>query len=213
MLPECWLVLGVPQDPGPLSHTCWLMALETPGSHRILDHKPKEAVGCLMHPLGQSLAKLHAPKHLMPKPFDGIVNWSEFLVQCNVCAHLGQWTDLVKAHTTGGLMAGKALITICAIPEWDRASFTNLVSALTLNFQDRQYVARAKLDSRVHNVNEKFQNLASDIWNLACRAYPDFSLEYREQIRLEAFKRTIDVQLQLWLTDFKATPLNDAVKS
>ena len=202
MLPECWLVLAVTQDPGPLSRTCWLMALETPGSHQILDHKPKEAVGCLMQPLGQSLAKLHGPKHLMPTPFDGIVNWSEFLVQFNVCAHLGQWTDFVKAHMIGGLMAGKALINYCAIPEWDRASFTNLVSALTLKFQNHQNVARAKLDSRVHNVNEKVQNLASDIWNLACRAYPDLSLEYREQIGQEAFKQTIDVQLWLRLIDF-----------
>ena len=162
-------------------------------------------------PPSQSWAKPHVPKHLMPKPFDGTGNWSEFLVQFNVCAQLGQWTDFVKAQTIGGLMAGKALTTYCAIPERDRASFTNLVSALTLKFQDRQNVARAKLESRVRNVNEKVQDLASDIWNLTCRAYPDFPLEYREQIGLEAFKRAVDVQLRLRLTDFKATSLDEAV--
>ena len=162
-------------------------------------------------PQNQHLPRPYVPKHLMPKPFDGTGNWSEFLVQFNVCSQLGQWTDFVKAQTLGGLMAGKALTTYCAIPERDRVAFGNLVSALTLKFQDRQNVARAKLESRVRNANEKVQDLASDIWNLTSRAYPDFPLEYREQIGLEAFKRAVDVQLRLRLADFKATSLDEAV--
>ena len=153
----------------------------------------------------------YVPKQLLPKHFDGSGNWSEFLVQFNVCAQLGQWDDFVKAQAMAGLMTGKALTTYCSLPDRDRNSFTRLVSALTLKFQERQNVARAKLESRTRQSNEKVQDLASDIWNLTCKSYPDFPMEYREQIGLEALKRALDVQLRLRLTDFKAATMDEAV--
>ena len=65
-------------------------------------------------------------------------------------------------------------------------------------------MARAKLESRTRQPNEKVQDLTSDILNLTCKSYPDFSLEYQELIGLEALKRALGVQLRLRLTDFKA---------
>ena len=134
---------------------------------------------------------------MCPSSCSQSICWVWKLVQFNVCAQLGQWDDFVKMQAMAGLMTGKAITTYCSLSDRDCNSFTHLVSAFTLKFQERHNVARAKRESRTRQLNEKVQDLASDIWNLTCKLYPDFPMDYREQICVEALKRALDVQLRL----------------
>lgn len=151
------------------------------------------------------------PKLVYPQKFTGTTSWSEFFLQFQTTAEMGRWSDKTKVNMLGLLLDGDARTHWSALPMHTRMNYQELVSSLQERFQDRANVAQAKLEARVRSPGEDIQTLATDLYRLASRAYPDFPPEYTERIALDALKRAVDVNTRVRLNDQKVRSVPEAV--
>ena len=106
--------------------------------------------------------------------FDGKIPFKLYLTQFNMVSDLNHWSEAERAmHLTINL-AGPAVSVLNNVPAHLKHSFSHIVNALMLRFDDTHCseLARAKLACRSKQRHESYVAYGSDIESLTRTAFP-----------------------------------------
>ena len=128
-------------------------------------------------------------KGIKPDTFDGTGNWSDYLIQFNLIADFCRWNDYEKALHLAINLRGTAQSVLADLRHDQRTKFHSLSSALAARFEPVQQseLHRVTLKTRLRHGNETLPELAQDINRLVRLAYPEATVDVREQLAKDYF--------------------------
>ena len=150
---------------------------------------------------------LHLPK------FSGKTDYLAFEATFLNVAKQCQWDSGTCAEMMGCALEGSAQKFYARLPEPDRYDFPWLLSTLKRRYNRRfPEISREKLVNRGREPNESIVDLKDDIWRLVQEAYPDMDYCNQEMFAVDCFKRAVDKDIRLRLTDKQVAGLQQAVE-
>ena len=124
-------------------------------------------------------------EHIHLQPYDGKVDFTDYLAQFKAAARLGGWTEEVKRHKLLSRLSGTALSVGANLTE---PTFQQLVDHLMAHFGPRRSGASAlSLSTREQAKGETLQDFAHSILKLTRQAYPQLDSEAQDQIARTQF--------------------------
>ncbi|MCG7879154.1 MAG: hypothetical protein N0C90_22890, partial [Candidatus Thiodiazotropha endolucinida] len=124
-----------------------------------------------------------------PANYDGSSSFQDYLVQFEMTGDLNGWDENTKAMELATSLRGEAQTILSDLRPEQRRDFTQLVSALTARFEptNQTELYRAQIKSRLRKKSESVQELATDIKRLVRRAYPQATVDLKDQIARDCF--------------------------
>ena len=162
-----------------------------------------------------SAGQVPSTKGLKPGTFDGLGNWTDYLIQFNLIADYYHWSNYDRALQLATHLRGTAQGVLSDLSQEQRTNFNSLVSALAARFEPVQQseLYRAKIKSRVRRKGEPIVELAQDIRKLIRLAYPSATTEVREQLSKDCFIDALnDHDLEWAVLQGKPFSVEDALK-
>ena len=127
--------------------------------------------------------------HKKPATFDGTSSFQDYLVQFNMVGDLNRWDEETKAMELATSLRGAAQTVLSDLRPEQRRDYQQLVCALTARFEptNQTELYRAQIKGRLRKRSETVQELATDIKRLVRRAYPQATIDLRDQISRDCF--------------------------
>ena len=148
----------------------------------------------------------------LPK-FSGKTDYLAFEATFLNVAKQCQWDPSTCAEMMGCALEGSAQKFYARLPEPNRYDFPWLLDTLKKRY-NRQFpeISREKLANRTRQPSETVVDLKDDIWRLVQEAYPDMDHRSQESFAVDCFKRALDKEIRLRLTDKQVVRLQQAVE-
>jgi hypothetical protein len=111
---------------------------------------------------------------VMPDLYEGKGSWSQYLAHFETVSDLNEWNIREKAQYLSVSLRGEACQVLQFIPEQDRKSYYQIISAMNKRFDPGHNVGlyRVQLRTRCRKERESLPQLAQSIRALASQAYP-----------------------------------------
>ena len=131
---------------------------------------------------------------VMPDYFDGQTSLDDWLTHLDLCSKINGWTEEQKTNFLAVKLKGPALQLYTDLPEAKKHNYVELEKSLQERFSPRGQAElyRAQLKARVRRKGETLPELASNIRRLVVKAYPDVSVEFRDELGRDYFLDALD---------------------
>jgi Zinc knuckle len=130
-----------------------------------------------------------AKNSVMPDKYDSAGNWSDYLLQFDICSQLNGWKEDQRCLFLGLCLTGKAFTAYKELADDVKKNYAALTEALGHKFApaERVLVEKLKFSTRQWVTGEPLADLAADIRAQATKAYPALSMAGQEELALDRF--------------------------
>ena len=196
-------------------------ARSTPHGASIYRDAPESGVGFTSTPSVETVRRTGSMTNTPSKPivfpdiFDGSIDFDDWLANLKLCSEINNWDEDRKAQFLAVKLRGPALQVYADLAEENKGDFEVIVHALKERFSSlgQTNLYRAKLKTRCRRKNEPLPELAGDIGRLVTRAYPNISVEMREEVGKDYFVEALDLpEIRMQVRRAKPESLSEALK-
>lgn len=150
-----------------------------------------------------------------PATYDGKTSLQDYLVQFEMISDMNGWNNTTKAMELVISLRGTAQTILSDIRPELRKDYDHLVKALTDRFEpsNQSELYRCQIKSRLRNKTETLSELGQEIKRLVRMAYPQATIEVREQLAKDSFIDALnDSDLQWPVRQGRPETVDDAVQ-